>query len=190
MVSEYGQGESVGELEVLTNSPRSATVHAIRDTELARMPKTLFNALSMRHPEITIQISRIIASRSKALQQTNQQMRYSRRGDTTQTNLNLKTVALIPTNENVAIMDFAERLRDALQCIHASAIVLDSATVTSVLGRHAFTRMGKLKLLSWLTEQEEKARLVLYVADSAPTSPWTQRCIRQARYCYISLLNV
>jgi lysophospholipid hydrolase len=40
---EYGQGESVGELEVLTNTPRTSLVYAIRDTELARMPKTLFS---------------------------------------------------------------------------------------------------------------------------------------------------
>lgn len=60
---EYGAGESVGELECITASPRPSTLHAIRDTEIARMPKTLFNALSVRHPQITIQISRIIAAR-------------------------------------------------------------------------------------------------------------------------------
>lgn len=60
---EYGQGESVGELDCITASPRPSTLHAIRDSELARMPMTLFNAISVRHPLVTIQISRIIASR-------------------------------------------------------------------------------------------------------------------------------
>lgn len=60
---EYGQGESVGELDCITASPRPTTLHAIRDSELARMPMTLFNAISVRHPLVTIQISRIIASR-------------------------------------------------------------------------------------------------------------------------------
>lgn len=45
---EYGQGETVGELDVITSSPRRNTVHAIRDTELVRMPQTLFNAISAR----------------------------------------------------------------------------------------------------------------------------------------------
>jgi CRP-like cAMP-binding protein len=45
---EYGQGDTVGELDVITSSPRRNTVHAIRDTELIRMPRTLFNAISAR----------------------------------------------------------------------------------------------------------------------------------------------
>lgn len=37
-ISEYGQGDSVGELDVITRSVRRKTLHAIRDSELARMP--------------------------------------------------------------------------------------------------------------------------------------------------------
>ncbi len=48
IVKEYGQGDSVGELDVITSSRRRNTVHAIRDTELIRMPQTLFNAISAR----------------------------------------------------------------------------------------------------------------------------------------------
>ena len=48
ITAEYGQGDTVGELDVITSSPRSNTVHAIRDTELLRMPQTLFNAISSR----------------------------------------------------------------------------------------------------------------------------------------------
>ncbi|KAJ3207664.1 phosphatidylcholine and lysophosphatidylcholine phospholipase [Entophlyctis luteolus] len=61
---EFGPGESLGELEVLTETPRPTTVHAIRDSQVAVLPKTLFNALAIRHPEITIQISRMLAARS------------------------------------------------------------------------------------------------------------------------------
>jgi lysophospholipid hydrolase len=48
IVGEYGQGDPVGELDVIASSPRRNTVHAIRDTELIRMPQTLFNAISAR----------------------------------------------------------------------------------------------------------------------------------------------
>jgi len=48
IVGEYGQGDTVGELDVITSSKRQNTVHAIRDTELIRMPQTLFNAISAR----------------------------------------------------------------------------------------------------------------------------------------------
>ena len=48
ITAEYGQGDTVGELDVITTSRRRNTVHAIRDTELIRMPQTLFNAISAR----------------------------------------------------------------------------------------------------------------------------------------------
>ena len=48
ITGEYGQGDTVGELDVITNSPRRTTMHAIRDSELIRMPQTLFNAISSR----------------------------------------------------------------------------------------------------------------------------------------------
>ena len=63
ILNEFGQGESVGELDCITSTSRPSTLHAIRDSELARMPMTLFNAISVRHPLVTIQISRIIAAR-------------------------------------------------------------------------------------------------------------------------------
>lgn len=49
ILAEYGQGDTVGELDVIISSPRRNTVHAIRDTELIRMPQTLFNAISSRY---------------------------------------------------------------------------------------------------------------------------------------------
>ena len=52
--------------------------------------------------------------------------------------------------------------------------------LTSSLGRHAFNRMGKLKLAGWLSEQEQRYRLVLYVVDTVVSSPWAQTSIRQA----------
>lgn len=48
IVAEYGQGDTAGEIDVITSTPRRNTVHAIRDTELIRMPQTLFNAISSR----------------------------------------------------------------------------------------------------------------------------------------------
>lgn len=48
IAGEYGQGDTVGELDVITSSARRTTMHAIRDSELIRMPQTLFNAISSR----------------------------------------------------------------------------------------------------------------------------------------------
>lgn len=37
LVREYGKNDLVGELEVLTDTPRASSVHAVRDTELAKV---------------------------------------------------------------------------------------------------------------------------------------------------------
>lgn len=171
------------------DTPRPSTLHAIRDSELARMPKTLFNALALRHPEITMQISRIIALRSRQMINTvpgSLGQTISSSAHTTfpelygRNNVNLKTVGILPVTAGVPVSEFAERLRAALErSVGASTVLLNSATVTAVTGKHAFSRMGKLKLTNWLAELEEKAKIVLYLADSGVTSQWTKTCIRQ-----------
>nr|CRX79253.1 hypothetical protein ls5931a1_00061 [Leucosporidium scottii] len=182
--SEYGQGESVGELDCITASTRPSTLHAIRDSELARMPMTLFNAISVRHPLVTIQISRIIASRlrQQVMPKTSVPLPLGVGGVTEmgKNNFNLKTVAILPVNRHVPVSAFASKLHGALEAIGAPTSYLNQATVMQVLGRHAFSRMGTLKLAGWLAETEQKYRIVLYVADTAVSAPWTQTCIRQA----------
>jgi len=64
IVGEYGQGDTVGELDVITSCSRSTTVHAIRDTELIRMPQTLFNAISARYSLQSYNYISVIYSRS------------------------------------------------------------------------------------------------------------------------------
>ena len=87
-------------------------------------------------------------------------------------NVNLKTVAILPSSRNVPIDTFGRKLFAALESIGAPTSYLDQSSVSDHLGRHAFTRMGKLKAAGWLAEQEQKYRIVLYVADSAVTSAW------------------
>ncbi|GAC97027.1 potential cyclic nucleotide-binding phospholipase [Pseudozyma hubeiensis SY62] len=185
--NEYGQGDSVGELDVITNSRRRTTLHAIRDSELAKMPSTLFNAISVRHPAITIQISRIIARRVRT-----ELVRSKQEGaalgapipglpDLGRNNLNLKTVAIVPVTRQVPVIDFAAKLQTAFDdTIGGRAVFLDQSSVMGVLGRHAFSRMGKLKLAGWLADLEQKYRMVVYVVDTPVSSAWSQTSIRQA----------
>ncbi|KAI9802963.1 MAG: phosphatidylcholine and lysophosphatidylcholine phospholipase [Sarcosagium campestre] len=187
VVGEYGQGESVGELEVMTESSRPATLHAIRDTEVAKFPKTLFNSLALEHPGITIKISKIIASRMRALVEDplNEQGK-ERHGTATSkkvtSTINLRTVAIVPVTAGVPVVEFGSRLLSALTQIGLPNGVtsLNQAAILNHLGRHAFNRMGKLKLSQYLADLEEKYGMVLYVADTNQNAPWTQTCISQA----------
>ena len=154
---------------------------------------TLFNAISMRcvslflnlpvklmrppisHPKTTVQLLRMIATRVR------ETARAPEPSIKTGANLNLKTVAIIPATRNVPVAAFAKKLQAALENNGAPTSYLTQASVTSHLGRHAFTKMGKLKVAGWLADQEQRYRIVLYVADSAVSAQWTQTCIRQVR---------
>jgi lysophospholipid hydrolase len=170
--AEFGQGESIGELEVLTESSRSGTLHAIRDTELVKFPRTLFNSLAQEHPNITIKISKIIASRMRALIDDPTTVLGLRDGsgrssvNKSSTTLNLRTVAVLPVSAGVPVAEFGNRLLNALTEVGApnGATSLNSAAVLNHLGKHAFNRMGKLKLSHYLADLEEKYGLVIYVA--------------------------
>jgi lysophospholipid hydrolase len=187
VIGEYGQGDSVGELEVLTESVRPGSLHAIRDTEVAKFPKTLFNSLALEHPGITIKISKIIASRMRALiddplhEQIKESSAKTSRSKVSST-VNLRTVAILPVTAGIPVVEFAGRLMTALNQIGTpnGVVSLNQAAILNHLGRHAFNRMGKLKLSQYLADLEEKYGLVLYVADTTVKSPWTQTCISQA----------
>ncbi|KAF8167420.1 hypothetical protein B0H34DRAFT_681802 [Crassisporium funariophilum] len=181
IVGEYGQGDTVGELDVITSSPRRNTVHAIRDTELIRMPQTLFNAISARNPQTTAQLLRMIASRVRDEVDSSSMGQKGKPGtELGHNNTNLKTVAILPVSRSVPIEAFSRKLQAALEGIGASTSYLNQAIISNHLGRHAFTRMGKLKAAGWLADQEQRFQTVLYVADSPVNSSWTQTCIRQA----------
>ncbi|KAG8862931.1 phosphatidylcholine and lysophosphatidylcholine phospholipase [Tulasnella sp. 330] len=190
IVGEYGQGDTVGELDVITSANRTSTLHAIRDTELARMPQTLFNAISIRHPQAAVLLLRMIASRVRSDASHHKTgllsgTHYNKSTASARANFNLKTVAILPASRNVPVAAFAKKLHAALEDIGAPTSYLNQASMMSYVGRHAFTRMGKLKVAGWLAEQEQRYRTVLYVADSPVSAPWTQTCIRQADYIMV-----
>ncbi|KAL4945762.1 lysophospholipase nte1 [Aspergillus oleicola] len=186
VVGEHGQGESVGELEVMTESTRPATLHAIRDTELAKFPRSLFNSLAQEHTGITIQVSKLIAQRMRDLVENplSEQGEPGNTGSvkTATSTLNLRTVGILPVTAGVPVVEFGNRLLNALQQIGVTDGVtsLNQAAIMNHLGRHAFSRMGKLKLSQYLADLEEKYGMVLYIADTNVNSPWTQTCISQA----------
>ena len=186
VIGEYGGGDSVGELDVLTESTRRGSLHAIRSTELVRVPKLLFNSLAQEHPGITMKLSRVIAQRMRSLTDQslytplNGALAAPSAGTNASSTTNLRTVAIIPVTAGIPVTDFATRLLSALNQIGTAAISMNQAAILNHLGKHAFSRMGKLKLSQYLTDLEEKYGMVLYVADTNVQAPWTHTCITQA----------
>ncbi|KAM6316328.1 patatin-like phospholipase domain-containing protein 7 isoform 2-T2 [Podargus strigoides] len=91
---------------------------------------------------------------------------------------NLSTVAIMPVSEEVPLTAFTLELQHALSAV-GPALVLTSDNIKQRLGSAALDSIHEYRLTSWLGQQEDIHRIVLYQADPTLT-PWTQRCIRQA----------
>lgn len=162
-LGEYGQGSSLGELEVLTALKRHSTLVAVRESEAARIPRHLFEFLAVRSPLIMIRISRIVAQQAAAAT----------------TPAPYRTITLLPLRYGVPVTAVAERLATELRRMQRSVRVLDQALVLGHLGRHAFDRLLKMKQLGFFSELEERYDLVLYIADAPVNSSWLSTCVAQ-----------
>ena len=188
ILGEYGQGESMGEIEVLTKSKRISTVVSIRDSELARIPRTLFEIIALSNPSIMVNISRIVANRVKndgamVASQSHVSATASTRikdEPMIQSFNNYRTITLLPvTYDTIPLVEFGENLANSLEKVGKSVKILNQSAALSNLGKYAFDKLAKLKQSGYFSELEEKYDIVIYLCDSVVNSNWTQTCIQQ-----------
>ncbi|KAG7264399.1 hypothetical protein CRUP_025004 [Coryphaenoides rupestris] len=140
-------------VEALTHQNRATTVHAVRDSELAKLPQGALSSIKRKLIHLLGQ---------KILQQAS----------------NLCTVTVLPVSEEVPLTAFTLELQHALMAI-GPTLLLNSDSIKQSLGAAALDSVHEYRLSSWLGQQEDIHRIVLYQTDPGLT-PWTQRCIRQA----------
>uniref|UniRef100_A0A8C1Z5M6 lysophospholipase n=1 Tax=Cyprinus carpio TaxID=7962 RepID=A0A8C1Z5M6_CYPCA len=177
LVGEYGRGDLIGVVEALTRQPRATTVHAVRDTELVKLPEGTLNNIKRRYPQV---VTRLIHLLGQKILGNLQQPRgpFSSAPDVTNPASNLSTVAVLPVCDDVPINAFNLELSHALSAI-GPTLLLTSDIIRERLGASALDSIHEYRLSGWLAQQEDINRIVLYQTDSSMT-PWTQRCIRQA----------
>uniref|UniRef100_A0A8C5HGN1 lysophospholipase n=1 Tax=Gouania willdenowi TaxID=441366 RepID=A0A8C5HGN1_GOUWI len=177
LVGEYGRGDLIGVVEALTKQPRATTVHAVRDTELVKLPEGTLNSIKRRYPQV---VTRLIHLLGQKILGNLQQGRgpFSTSADVTNPASNLSTVAVLPVCDEVPINAFNLELSHALSAI-GPTLLLTSDIIRERLGASALDSIHEYRLSGWLAQQEDINRIVLYQTDNNMT-PWTQRCIRQA----------
>ncbi|KAM4749158.1 patatin-like phospholipase domain-containing protein 6 [Rhinophrynus dorsalis] len=173
-VGEHGRGELIGMVEALTHRPRATSVHAVRDSELAKVPDGALSYIKRRYPQVVTRLIHILSQKILGNMQKSQ-------GDyTDSSNLasNLCTVCVLPCSNNVPLTAFTLELKHALDPI-GPTLVLTSDIIRARLGAYALESTHECQLSSWLAQQEDLHRIVLYQTETSLT-PWTIRCIRQA----------
>ncbi|XP_061763925.1 patatin-like phospholipase domain-containing protein 7a isoform X2 [Nerophis ophidion] len=184
LIGEYGRGDLIGVVEALTRQNRATTVHAVRDSELAKLPEGALSSIKRKFPQVVTQLIHLLGQ--KILRQVNVPLTARNlalhtpgsKWDAGNQASNLSTVAVLPVSEEVPLTTFTLELQHALLAI-GPTLLLTSDTIKQRLGAAALDSVHEYRLSSWLGQQEDIHRIVLYQTDYTLT-PWTQRCIRQA----------
>ena len=103
ILTKITAGGTVGELSLITDEPRSATLVALRDTELFRIEEDPFNDLKKKHPQIIENLLGIVARR---LAET------TRREDTVH---KVKNFCIIPAAASVPCTDLVNQIEKELK---------------------------------------------------------------------------
>lgn len=171
IVRHIGRGTCVGETSLLTGEPHSATVRALRDSELVRLPKATFTRLLEEHPRAATELAKTLARRLRQSSAT--------KGAPSP----VATIAVVPGDKGVTQARFAERLVEALAKAGGATLHLSSDRLDGCLGDGAsqtsFDGLGNSRIVDWLNDQEDKYHYILFECDLKP-SVWTYRCLRQA----------
>jgi NTE family protein/lysophospholipid hydrolase len=171
ILSEMSRGESIGEIALLTGEPRSATVVAVRDSELVRVSRQAFDEIVDRYPQVMQTIARIVVRRLRAKEE----------GPSVEGSA--KCIAVLPAGAGMPKVGFAERLVQALASI-GPVLHLSAGRIEQLLDRTGVAYADDedaagIRMTTWLDEQESRYRFLVYEADST-ASAWTRRCLRQA----------
>ena len=173
LVADLGHGEIVGEMGLVCDEPRSATVVAIRDTNLAKLSESGLNQLAATSAQpFYSAIIRQLASRLK-----NETAGIRTRKPTA------RCLAVVGLSEDVPIGAFTDSLTNELAKTGA-VLRLNSERVDSLFGvPSAAQSMGgddvQARFVDWLNGKETRYSKLVYEADPS-NSAWTARCLRQA----------
>jgi EmrB/QacA subfamily drug resistance transporter len=164
VIREYRRGDALGEVALLTGSPRSASARAVRDSEVIAVDKDDFAGLLGSSPALSSALNR---SLSRRLQDTRASAPTARSRP--------GTVALIALDDRIPLRWLAIRLAGALRA-HLSVAVLDGADAPGAAapGEPAAV-YGPI-----LDRAEAACELVLLTSGSGLNDPWTRFCLQQA----------
>jgi NTE family protein len=153
LVSRIVAGETVGEMGLFDGGFRSATIEALRDTELLRLDKASCERLVERHPRSMLSLMSLLVRR----------LRNTTRH--TDGQAPVRTVAMVSAEHDADHQHVAHDLVNRLVTDGQRALLLDCKSAD--------------RSTEWLSAAEAASDLVVYCAE-AKNPDWTKLCLRQA----------
>jgi predicted acylesterase/phospholipase RssA/CRP-like cAMP-binding protein len=173
LVGDIGRYEPVGEIGVIADETRTATVHAVRDSILLKLARADLMRCAATHPKALIEMTRFMIAR----------LRQASRDRALESARSVHTFAVIPANGDIDAHDFAERFSQAL-AQHDSVKLIDDVLIDAELGYGTARRPFQeddtnARVMTLLGDIENKHRYLVYAAGGE-TDAWARRCMRQA----------
>ncbi|BDG01393.1 patatin-like phospholipase family protein [Anaeromyxobacter oryzae] len=171
VVGQIRAGESVGEMGLLAQQPRTATVRASRDSAVVRISEGAFQRVVARHPQLVAGTARLVIRRTTELIGGAAAVERAR------------SIVVVPLRPAAGCAEFVERLRRALER-RGPTLVVDRARADAALSARGISPASSddarnLVLSSWLDEQELRHEALVFETERI-ADPWTERCLRQA----------
>lgn len=175
LVGEVTPGESVGEVSLLSDEPRSAGIRAIRDSLLIQINRAAFTRLAESHPSMVMKLASNVAT-----------LLQRRTGGKKSASRNVRTICLLPLTPGEAVKHYCAELVEALSAQERTvdlspaslqglgAPSFDSNTLESVSSQPLPDALGH-----WLSDQEDQYDLVVYRC-SVQDSAWSRFAQRQS----------
>jgi len=171
VLAEVRAPETVGELALLSDSVRSATVYATRESTVAFLKKEHFNELIAQRPNMLMPLSQLIVQRH---------VEKSRRVHQPTKD---QSIAIIPLDRKLPLRRFLHQLKREMRSI-GNPLLLDARSFDTLYGKKGaanteFSDVFNSAVAEWLDDKENNFQELLYLTD--PTwSAWTKRCINRA----------
>src|SRR5277367_6015261 len=153
LTAEITRSELVGEAGWLLKEQRSATVVALRDSELLLVPNPVLDAVAAQSTHFSLALARLCARR---LRRSNRQEALQKRA---------RVFTIVPNSVEIDIANLATRLVAEFTRAGRTELVWDARASTHTAG--------------WFNGIEESNDYVVYVAGP-DASGWTRQCCRQA----------
>jgi len=151
-------GEPVGEMAMVAREPHSASVFAMRDSELLKLPPEAFDRLAEAHPKLMQHLARLMLARA-------------RMPTTSSPRAEPKVYAFIATSPSIDLKLRARTLQAALKRLGARAAIITEDDESALSGEGMTS--------AWFDALERKNDAVFLISPIADTR-WFRTCIRQA----------
>lgn len=177
VVRETGPFSTIGELGLLAEQPRSASVVALRDGEVLRLGRDAFRGFALKRPEALLRVASIVAGRQAGAASP------KGRPSSPAPAPDGLTVAVLPLGSPAAASALARMLASRLEAL-GSTLLLDAAGLDARHGRPGVAEApttGPLGLAVdvSLRELEDRTRHIVLDAGSGGEA-WRERCLRRA----------